>query len=728
MAADTTITAVRQPVIHTRQKWFDYPWIPRPYLRATTATAATSPIAQTARLSYHYGDIDNGDGMGMGEIEPLADLIGHYVRISRHPDTAAGEGIDLIPIWYGIITALADTPGYDDGAGSILGDQAFICRGLEFLLDRAVIDHSVIHSTETANQLQIIDRVLTFNYATDRRGLPDVGNRSPVKYAHITGDAVGDSFVFSDDADADVWTFADIAEYLIVRFAPGGFFLRGSPIIGKFANLDYSAGVFAPPRTVLEGLNLIFKRRRGHTWRAVVEINESATLSESVKVSVASCFPDAVTVGKVEIEPAAISVRVDPEHGGIRLSINESTDHRVGRIVVRGAPVLLLGTFAFADGDIETAWSAAAKTAYDAADPQDRGGDTYYNVYRTFVVTPEKIPGGPTANALIDPNIASTAAVFAAGKTFLPIIPLASDALDTGGPGEYRPMFVAGQYDDGNGNRWYMLDDVTLALATGRRAPMSYRTIDDQLGFHVNIAPNFGLALNHYTPGDPDKDDLVPTIDYESLIVTAAWHSDAVLHAEIDMPDAQAAGVAARVLRIDVPDAEFWYQLPNTVVNVADGAQVTGSTKGEILRDDRARLQAVAALAKAWYTRTRRVVKIHYDNLNYGVIPGWMLSSIDYATPIDVNTTITLISWDFTDATTRVETDFAELNYVSMAGRSGRTAVFADRGLGIPSPSAGPPMHTTRPAAILGLPAGSQFQALTIDSDGKWGADWIRAH
>ena len=84
-------------------------------------------------------------------------------------------------------------------------------------------------------------------------------------------------------------------------------------------------------------------------------------------------------------------------------------------------------------------------------------------------------------------------------------------------------------------------------------------------------------------------------------------------------------------------------------------------------------LQPVASLAAAWYEKPRRAVTVNYSTLLFGFLPGDFVSDVTGGNLMGakVNTAISRIIWNAGKGTTTIQTDFAELDFVAVAGVSG---------------------------------------------------------
>lgn len=628
-------TTIDRPIAYTRDTWVALdPWDPRPLLRPSEMTHRLSPgDGPVAYLDWFYGEISEHDGNGYLTRDAV-DYTGKFVRITV-PDPAL-DGQE-VPRFYGILTGEIETPGQEDGTVPVPGgDQRLIARGLEWILEHAPIDGSYIEDGASAVK---ITRVLPFNIRTSR-GLAARGNRSDAKVTSTTGSSLT-SYIFS--GDGAIWTARDIAEYYLAWFAPSEF---GFDLAGLDANLAVFAGYVRPARNIADGLNAIINPRRGHAWRVTVN-----TSTEVASVTVTTVFDTAITVGAKTINPTTDTATIDPADykGPENIQITKTADIQYDKVVVRGAPILLVGTFSFSAGTIEAGWSPGQETDYEADDEDGRRAEKYNNVFRTFKVTATGLPAGPVCD--VDGELSGTAKILTAGKSFLRQLPFLIADDDGGAPPGYRsPMVMVAV-----GAKWLLVDKLSQYEVPA--TSMSVRVLDGWPAFTIGASPNYVLGKNHYTPGATFKFQAIA--DYEDIYATMAWYSDEIF----SVTKATGAGGYAGTIYIDVPDAQCWYRLAQTITDV-DGGFTQPADPAELRRDVDL-LSGVAAMAAAWYGRNRAAVVLRRDDkCDFDIGPGTYITTIDY-TPVakTVNTLVTQVTHNFDRATTIAKTDFKELDF-----------------------------------------------------------------
>jgi len=189
----------------------------------------------------------------------------------------------------------------------------------------------------------------------------------------------------------------------------------------------------------------------------------------------------------------------------------------------------------------------------------------------------------------------------------------------------------------------------------------------DAMHIKVDFGPNHLLAHNHWTGAEPtEADPEVGGFDWQELIATIALELDTRLKVE-EVVNPLATPGQERVRTIEVPGAQVWVVVPNTVVGIdADGAllrvpadtvPVSGHWARGVVRNDYPMLVAVATVCAAWLRTTRHNVVLTAPGTGipglspYGSLaPGQMLRWLDPGTPqaTAVNSPVTRVMYDNT--------------------------------------------------------------------------------
>jgi hypothetical protein len=398
-----------------------------------------------------------------------------------------------------------------------------------------------------------------------------------------------------------------------------------------------------------------------------------------VAIHVFSVFGENFSVGSTTIQANQQQFVTDLDNS-IDLDkaiIRQSTTTQYDRVVVQGAKVKSCFTIAFADGTLEAGWTAAEETAYaagDTSDPTDekkndaeRKTDKYERVYQTF-----RIPndwgwvsgnglGGDLGNAsptvdwlgYVDEDTVKTNWSF--GKRLLRYLPFEKDAaIGDAEPEFLPPLVVVVDPDTGNYHQVEKLDSVN-------KNPASVRMLDRELGFQISPSINHIFGLGHFDPDVDAVSGTAPQVNYSTLIATVFAETDERLKVQVDLPSAYSSE-NLKTLVVNVPDAELWYVAPNTVKEVTNGQLVYYSGTSTI-RNDRERLEAIAALASSWYSQKRSVVSITIQNIaHYFPVGGYLVAATTSWQREQIGTVITQASWDFRRGTSTVETGHFEID------------------------------------------------------------------
>jgi hypothetical protein len=639
-------------IVQVKRSW-QQPWADLPQLDVLRFSASLQPTMPSAAFVWRYGAIDDGGGEFWPYLPLLDGLIDQFVRICRLP-TAGTEGSSPIPVWYGIFAEEDDLAGAVNPYQIATGDQVLTARGLELLLARCAIEGAVAKISGAAAR---IDTPLVFNGRPQSASRP-FGNRSSARYANAETGVT--SYVFSDDGEP--WTAADILEYVLAWFGPAGLGFRPA---GELANLAQFTPSAAPARTVLAAINAVIDRRRGAAWRVTLTPND-----EAPQVRVYSTFDQDVTVGETNLTGASVRIDLDGDADAVEeVRIGRSSAHRYDRIIALGGPIVVCGTVSFQAGTLWEAWGAELQEEYQAADEIARTADKYVHVFCAYTVAGSDAIAGPTCEGDGSLDLEPPPQFWSA-KRLLRRLPLALGGEDEDAPDEYRPPLVVCQITVEGQTNWVAVDRIDeLARSLGGSGPsMSVRLLDGEMGLLVHARPNYLLAKNDWTPSEDDIAE--PIVDYQTIRATVAWCSDRRLEVIAEVPGASPAGFP-RTLTIDVPDAECWVILQGTVLDVQEGALVTQGSFDE-LRNDSARLEAVAAMAASWYQRQRRRLGLRWANLVFEAAPGDMVGLITAGgSPVAVNSTVSGVVWDASGGTTTLSADFEELDFAGMAGRRG---------------------------------------------------------
>ena len=687
--------------VYTRALWND-DWTARPYLRADTISFSVSPDIPYATLSYRTGRILQADKLAYATFGEL-DLAGHYVKVQIVLEEVAGI-VTRWRDWYGIIVESEhDRKGRDGAALEATGKQSLTASGLELLLDRQIVDTSVVKRTQVMEER--IGRAIGFNLGP--------GRRESARFQANRSDLFGGTGarLFAEDltaANSREWTAHDILLYLFEYHAPTD--AQGnSQIPWGLTGLTASLAWHKPAMqvhglSVRAILNRLIDRRRGLGWYLLV----SAT--ETMRIVVYSFNRDQIVTPSGHVFPAntnQVIWQFDEERTVQGAIVTTSATHVADQVIARSTERRTT-CFSVSYADVLAKdWSAALETTYRTAattigaeytngtiqDKQDlneaaRNTDELRRVWRHFRVQDwSDTIGGETV--LPDEND-NPEAVWRPGLVFddaLPLLsdhdysadPLTPDAVVDNTPAdavpEYLRPFGIAAASVGDGSHFQCLDrlvggDVGDNLETeGRVWSASLRMQDEGLGLIVDVdgAPQHAIGAGDWTAIDTaDTADWKADLDWKDFFFTVAMRGDS--YPEGRWPIQKVAGGADihRTLVIDVPGARLDYVVPDTVMGLDDEGHTILSAGGYI-RDDRPLLQDLARIAYGWYSVPRVAVAVADHTLDHPLNLGDLVLEIGgLFGEVTVNSVVTRLTFDLAAGTTSVETQFAEMDVMRL--------------------------------------------------------------
>lgn len=703
-------------------------WTPAPSVFCNRLELRTLPEIDAATLVYHVGEIYQHHGTNNpGTYNPLATLARSYVRI-RVVDPNNG---DLVVIdWVGMIDrkSVDNIAGNVCNA-----DQYFHAYGLAHELGKKIVTLSKVASSHTGpTTVNTIQRGIGFNIDDVEPNTPgnrfddsviryfsrqpnlnrsDAASGSPCAVAWTPEAAM--LYTLENDAPAEIqWTLAGQKTALNVRIGPE---------------------VVRDRRSVLEIVSDIIGRGTGLVAWISAEDNPAASDPTRLQmtINIASTSPSDIVIGAYLFPQNNNQISIDatlaPDFG--ELEIAESGFGAYDEIVYEGNWITTTATMRL-DGECGPAWLSQDETDLVAADPdaanpnlvernkaadEFRATDRFRQVFTTFgmhVVEIEPVFDNPTQDTYAlapDPNASiNTAADIpvayatpASGthdiwrKPFLREIP--NPDLEDNKPFlifpttagfdlTTTPNWTAEKWTRGNKLKtigggigvdqaqWFDVEIEAGRVGGG-----------DQTGTTCYTGPGFTIRTTAvpWLIGSREMDAataVMPQNDYRNVDVNGLAWQTALLTATIEsdircrfaFPAAPVAigNTPLRTKVVVVPSMRFDIALPGTVTGIDDtGAPVTVGTDGAIWRDDRRRLEQLAAADFAFSGPDHRTVRYSRELLIPDVLIGWMISSAQTSCGVDtVNTVVTSIDLDFLQGRLAVRTQHEEVNIVETFG------------------------------------------------------------
>lgn len=658
--------------VYTRAAWDDE-WTAQPYLYPNSLVETVSPEVSIAELVFDYGVVlRHGESEFVSE--PPLDVLNHFVRI------VADDGI---LDWVGVLTSVSEShAGADLAAAS--GRQHWTARGLEHLLDRVCIRGAWSESISES-----VAAWIGWTPAFNRRawaGARLLGNRSntAIELPHDP-EELSPPTTWAFSTYGATWTHSDAIDYILTAHAPNNITWEASGLVSDLDSVDL---VFdASGLSVKAALDALIDRRRGYGWTLRYD-----ALENTVAVYVFSVFASDVTSGgftfhaNTEQQTLTAYNRRDIA----RCVVRSEAESQYDSIVVQGARLKSCFSVAMSNDTLSPAWTEAAETEYLAcssgpslsaslgwaeSDAFDfhRGQEFLSRVFAAFrlagswngecgIDNPavyDAIPAVDSTGTIREEQLGARGLVH---RGILGFIPFRSgeDHLGESFDTDAEPKYLGPQaFLKTREGKWFRVgakQNDPSEIASG-----SVRALDREQAVEVRFNPSHLLANNHWTSAAATN--VEPEYDYSDLVLTLAIETDERLKV-IVTPTGGQVGDTPRELVINVDDAEAWFVAEGTIYGVADdgSALVTfddspGFTT-HVIRNDKDRLQRIAALALAWYSTSRASARIESNTLELFYEPGVMLKEVETAdgTTVTTNSIVTRRAWNFERQTSEIST------------------------------------------------------------------------
>lgn len=676
-----------------RTRW-DSPWFPIDYLRPVSAVQRALPGISEATFVYNFGNIKREDEDAARAFAELQQT-DFYVAIVAIPDVA---GVTPFTLWCGICPAASRTVHATreptPGTFQESGDQTFHAFGLEYLLRRRRMSGAWVY--DVGGGAAVTARKMAWAPPFNERlqgGLQTVqGNRSASRVTRtVPAPTVIGSYAFGGNA---VWSALDILEYLL--------FFAVDPVRGydkrepEFRLASYPPSLlngylasFAPiidqeDVDVWSLIGRIVDRRRGMTaavnWGLSAIDNTLLPNSNPVDLTLFPLTDQAVTVGgsTLPANPLIVDVNIDRDIDFADVSIEQDSASTYDRIEVKGERCVAAVTASVGNTDyIELAigWSGADEAAYEAAnDDNRRSQDLFARVYRGF-----KLPAGftwvdrqgmtlnpaftPDGDPIFANGLSPAAAVQRNEPTLLvdlPFLRLSEYEIATTAGILAKPFALcyAENDSDADANRYVYAEDPPDSVDV---QAASVRIRDRESLIEIDFRPNHLHGKRHFSAGAEVPAEREPVFDYDKTLVTLAILCDSRQTVAVELQQ-QPTSMQQRVLSIEVPDAHFWFCANNTVLGLRQG--LLARLSNQVLRNDVAKLRAIAASARAWYSRRRARLEFTRKRIEDAHSIGtYIATARTNASGTRINSCVTQRRWDFEKQTTAIATEFAEMDF-----------------------------------------------------------------
>jgi len=675
--------------VYTKQLWAD-DWFLRQHLRAPQFSFACGPDTSDATLEYNYGNIMRMGAHDYAVYTPL-DLSDRYVKIV----------VENGSTWHGICIDQMNERGGEhevNGQMVIRGKQTFICRGLEFLLQRKQIETSYV---ATSAGEQKINRAIGFNLGA---GLPSSGERQGNMKKAALGFGAKGANIFAETLHkdkAEEWTAAQIFRYLMLYQVPtdktGVDSLLWS---AAFADLNilkpYKPVLNVQGKTFFQVMNELIDRRRLMGWCVHVR---SLNGLEFPFIDIFTFNANPVLLADGTTIPANTNTaNWDFDRNNLVQRFTLATDDaaRFDQVVAQGEPPSGCFTVGIQNGLLEQDWTTAQQDIYRAgatadaayiasddstyrhtANQQARSVDAVKKVFRYFRIPPATFNGKVGAYAIWPTfNINSTLPSWWPGLRLQDKLPLRlehdytnpvtfTDAMRTGSKWEYQRPFA---FYEPTGERAFFLDrpgrggiDVEMESG-GRHWGCNLRMQDDAFGIIIDAPMAHQIAKTTFTPiDDDDATDAEASIDYNYIYATVCAEGDGFIEAYYP-PVILANPDTLKILKITVPNARRDYLVPGTVIDIDSQGNVH-TTVGGYVRDDTGFLLNVARSSFEWYGQERKSIQVTIRDLSVVRSRGELVLTVGGAQNSEtINSVVTKCTFDMRAGTATYLTQFAELD------------------------------------------------------------------
>lgn len=678
-----------------KTRWNNEDWVLERNLIPLRAEQASLPNISQAKLLWRYGAMKDYWSQAFSQFNQEEHRY-LYVAIQVVNDDAPPWAL-----WAGVIPAEELTIHGSD-ASTPKGDQVVTAYGLEYLLDRRVLHEAVLTDGTRMPWTPAFNR-------RQPQGLQLLGNRC---FAPLTPPPDPPIYRFGlgldgGGAEPQVWTARQILEYLLyyTNGAVGGndpyFRLAGPEKLLEFMEVLVDV-VEQDGYSVWALVKRLIDRRRGLGAMVRWGLDDDDLPGGDVELACFSLVDENVTVRDRELpkNENSFTKALDLDHSMPEAIVRLDETDRYSQIVVQGARAISCFSVSQAalltetHAAMEPGWSAADETAYDAAeDDIERKRERFDRVYQVFRLPQDfnfKTQAGRTLNPVFDgnglPDFDAHAPTLNLGHKFINWLPLLGPAEtsfegETVEPRYLRPLVLVNVLDAAGDptDLWIRIDEPPPDV-DGLQGDMPRAAVvmmDRDLTIKLSPSINHILGRNHF-PEDA-LTQVTPAYDHELMAGTVALEADTRPKVTINLVT---PGLwPGRTLLIDVDDVQTWLVAPGTILGTkADGAwevyngpwAVDGETTlVGCVRSDAARLREVAALAQAWYGKTRVAVEYALSGLWAGVVAGMFLKSVwTGSNNEEVNSPVTAVEWDFERQTTTTRTGFIELDVVSREGRT----------------------------------------------------------
>jgi len=567
-------------------------------------------------------------------------LVGWWVQV-RFVNNENGT---VTTAWSGqIVDEVRDIYGDDN---VLSGAQTWVAYAPSYLLEKYTM--SACHWYELG-VVKKLGWIPAMNERDERNRV--VGNRSTGK--------VDGTYIYGGSS---TWSNYDYAEYVLSRFTVGNWYLSGQADLLK--NI-YDSIAWEETQTVFEVLRRLIPRDMGVDFHVI--LTDWGGFIVQVYALTAETFGFAGAI--MPRNPNTVNVELSGTISEtVRATVVRSRVKQYSSIRVLGARIVVCCSLSVPGETLEAKWGAAIEAEYlagtgtpsDSANKHDdaRRRNYYDSVFQRFGAV--STWGRPAPALWNDGNpsggLAQYQRTVRETLTWLPLregFDYSSNPATNNNPSDLEAEFMLPM-------AWLYDEDTERYVPTWKKGITVYVPENDW-GIFLECPINHVLGLNRWSGAEAsntDATDNTVAYDYDNLFCTIAVQTDQRLELVYDMSSSW--GTDGTQLDVYVPDAEFWYLAPDTIVGVdADGELEKSGTFGRVLRNDTSRIGLVMAGAIARYFMERGRAEIVVNRLvPWSNLVGQILAVVqDQGSTQAVQAPITSVEWS--GGNTIIRTGFA---------------------------------------------------------------------
>lgn len=637
--------------VQWRAKWTDS-WSSEPELRFMGGShLAAGDGLSTCRIERRYGTTKQPWETAMTSRLPWS-LFGLWIRVGLFFGGASYE------LFVGRITNqaadLLDIGDPKDSSREVSGIQTWVAHGPLRILQKIHVSRSFWLQSDDEKELGWIPDL---NARDERRTL--IGNRSATKS--------GGTYLFGG---TDEWSHFDAVEYILKRFveqATGPKWRIGGATDALSTLKEHIE--FGSTQTVAEILSLFIPNRLGLDYLIQPYTSDSESGFE-IYVYALTAQDWGFNGAVLPKNPFEVRMEGPLPFFIDRVQVTFSGDQQYSKIRVLGSRAITCCSLRVAQPDetLEKKWSDELEQAYKDGTGSDADDATLHDaarlrdksrpVYQQFGAPQFWSFNNGTAAPKLDLSgdiskdddgnneVADFQTDVRRTLNWLPlregfdysVDPAIDNNLATYQPDLLPPAaWLFGEFvHQGIHQKYILAEEGDIGVSVS----------GSDWGVFLQASPNHDLAKGTWTGARPSNH--FPFWDWRKLVVTIAIEMDQRLLVGFDVPPLPGFDSDGSYIDIEVPDAEFWYLAPDTVVGINDdGTLKTSPTDGVVLRNDADRLAIVAAGALARYVNTRQRTVISMRGIHpWADLVGRILTVVHSGDEVvSIQSAITSIEW-----------------------------------------------------------------------------------